>query len=367
MRQLFEQVLSQKISSNIKGAFPNLFNRIRIADSTLVQLPDSFRELFRGCGGSGRMSRSALKIFFEYDLKGNYQHVELEDGVVSETAFNDLSSIQKGDLLLRDMGYRQGTFWGEVDKMSAFYIQRIPAPSIVLITQGEHQGKLLDLLSLSKRLQKGETYHEFSVKMGVKASCQNQLGEVRLICFTIPRKQARDKEKALRKSAQRNGKKVTERDIMLCKYQFCITNTPVAMLKSAEVVAFYRLRWQIEHCFKTWKSLLGLDKVKKMKPERLLCYLYGFLIYALLTGLICSKLICEVASTSKKELSRHKLAARIKLKIDELIQIIDQSKQKQQLWLDQLMQFALKKAVKAYNRATANPIQKKLFAKFEQS
>ena len=52
-----------------------------------------------------------------------------------------------------------------------------------------------------------------------------------------------------------------------------ITNTSEGMLKTAEIIELYRLRWQIELVFKTWKSLLNVHKVKAVKKERLECHL----------------------------------------------------------------------------------------------
>jgi len=53
-------------------------------------------------------------------------------------------------------------------------------------------------------------------------------------------------------------------------------------LKSEEVIQLYRLRWQIELVFKSWKSLLDIHKVKAVKRERLECQLIAKFIWILL-------------------------------------------------------------------------------------
>jgi len=61
-----------------------------------------------------------------------------------------------------------------------------------------------------------------------------------------------------------------------------------AWLPTAEVVALYRQRMQIEQCFRDWKSHLGLRglHLRVQKPERLLRLLMGFTLAYLLVLLL---------------------------------------------------------------------------------
>ena len=56
-------------------------------------------------------------------------------------------------------------------------------------------------------------------------------------------------------------------------------------LPTEKVVALYRQRMQIEHCFRDWKSHLGLRglRLKVQKPERLLRLLMAFTMASLIT------------------------------------------------------------------------------------
>lgn len=69
----------------------------------------------------------------------------------------------------------------------------------------------------------------------------------------------------------------------LCGYNLYLTNAPQAKLPAREVFSIYGLRWQIELIFKMWKSLLYLDRVPVMSIFRFECYLYGRLIFILLS------------------------------------------------------------------------------------
>ncbi|WP_417006706.1 transposase [Aquibacillus salsiterrae] len=51
-----------------------------------------------------------------------------------------------------------------------------------------------------------------------------------------------------------------------------------------EIHSFYSLRWQVKILFKTWKSLLKIHEVKRMKVERFECHLYGTLISLLISS-----------------------------------------------------------------------------------
>ena len=70
---------------------------------------------------------------------------------------------------------------------------------------------------------------------------------------------------------------------LLCGYNLYITNALEEKLPTAEIFSIYGLRWQIELLFKIWKSLLLIDNVPPMNICRFECFLYGRLIFILLS------------------------------------------------------------------------------------
>ena len=50
----------------------------------------------------------------------------------------------------------------------------------------------------------------------------------------------------------------------------------------------YRIRWQIELVFKSWKSILKIHKIRSSRPERVLCEVCGKLVVAALASMACS-------------------------------------------------------------------------------
>ena len=60
------------------------------------------------------------------------------------------------------------------------------------------------------------------------------------------------------------------------------TTFPAAEFPGAEVLEWYRLRWQVELVFKRFKSLAELGHLPKHDEESAKAWLYGKLLVALL-------------------------------------------------------------------------------------
>jgi IS4 transposase len=69
----------------------------------------------------------------------------------------------------------------------------------------------------------------------------------------------------------------------LCGYNLYLTNASAEKLGDDVVRLICSLRWQIELLFKIWKSLLLIEHTKGMNIFRFECFLYGRLIFILLS------------------------------------------------------------------------------------
>ena len=69
------------------------------------------------------------------------------------------------------------------------------------------------------------------------------------------------------------------------------------------IFTIYRLRWQIEIVFKTWKSILKIHKIHSAKTNRLYCEIYGKLIMAV----IIHRFHNYLTTTQQKVLSLYKI------------------------------------------------------------
>jgi len=88
-------------------------------------------------------------------------------------------------------------------------------------------------------------------------------------------------KKAIEKAKSR-GAVPSELQKITLKYNLFITNVPAIALPFEAIRKTYYLRWKIELVFKTWKSFFKIDRIKKVKKERLECQLLAKLMWILI-------------------------------------------------------------------------------------
>jgi hypothetical protein len=69
----------------------------------------------------------------------------------------------------------------------------------------------------------------------------------------------------------------------------------------------YRLRWQVELIFKSWKSLLNIHILKGTRPERIRCLIYGRLIAITVMTMIYGYAFRYAKNQLQREVSTYKL------------------------------------------------------------
>ena len=82
--------------------------------------------------------------------------------------------------------------------------------------------------------------------------------------------------------AKSQGVGLSDKHRARCRYNAFITNVDSKILPLKKIREIYYLRWQIELVFKTWKSFFEINKVKKVKKERLECQILAKLLWILL-------------------------------------------------------------------------------------
>lgn len=100
------------------------FNRIRILDATVFQLPDHFASDYQGSGESS--NTAGVKIQLEYDLlSGQFHNVQLGTGMNNDKTYGTICIEEARDLCLRDLGYFDLGDLQAIHDKEAYYISRL--------------------------------------------------------------------------------------------------------------------------------------------------------------------------------------------------------------------------------------------------
>ena len=339
IQSLFERYLGDQLSSlKIPSAFGDHFSAIRIMDSTEFKLPECLSEDFPGFGGDG--TKSCTQIQFEYDiLSGKINHLDIVDARTPDFVYATryLNGIQSNELIIRDLGYSRIDSFKEIEQKEAYYISRLH-PSITLF---ERRGKAILPLSyqtILKRLkQSGKEYLDIPLYLGITKH------PVRLTANLL--KPEAIKKRLTKKIHRKNTK--NRKYKCLSQMNLFITNIPKQMLPADQVYGLYKVRWQIELIFKTWKSVLKIDHVRKMKANRFKCYLISKLLWILMSWDICSAFNEKIRQATSCFLSVYKSFSIIKLQAYSLKEVIASQNKSLYQWLsnlyEQLVEYGLKK------------------------
>lgn len=322
LKIVLEHILQKQISTENEFLSPYFiyFNRILIKDSTSFQIDPSLSEYYPGSAGSA--SGAAVRIQFEYDLLTG----RIND--LSVNAFNDqdatnsietMELTQEGDLIIRDLAYMSLEALQTIISTCAFFISRTsPSVNVYEMKNGEYIK--MDFYSIAKHMRKNHLpIMEKEVYLGEKEKFK-----IRMIIYLIPEQEA---EKRLRKAEQKRKKKgigqLSKEYKSRALLNLFITNTDTVQIPSENIWKLYRLRWQIELIFKIWKSVCDIEKVKKVKKERLECYIFSKLIQIVLCWQIMWKTAVRLFYTDFQGLSFFKASKTlIKIKLNELREIL---------------------------------------------
>ncbi len=319
LKDALEKLLDKQLA--VEADFLNLagINRILIKDSVCFQVHESLLKAYPGSGGSG--SKASVRIQFEYDLLGG----KIND--LSLNAFNDQDAtdaiatvdlLQAGDLIIRDLAYvGLQALQGIIQKV-AFFLCRLSPTVKVYERQGDRYVEIAFKKVRGEMEKRGLSMMEKEVYLGAKAKLKT-----RLVIYRLP---AEEIEKRLRKAKQNNKKKgrkgLSKEYIARAHLNLFITNVAAHIIPTRNVWPLYRLRWQIELTFKIWKSICDIEKVKKVKQDRLECYIYSKLLLIVLGWKIIWTTASYLFSQERKALSFYKsFKTLLKVKLREVREI----------------------------------------------
>jgi hypothetical protein len=246
--------------------------------------------------------RTTWRLHVGYDLaSGQVDQVELTDGHGAENL--QRLTYAAGDIVLADRYYAKPRDLRPVMDAGADFIVRAGWNSLRLL---QPEGEPFDLFAAfaAQTMQDGEV--PIRIHEGLPATPSPPL-IVRLVIRRKDPQEAQAARKRLCKDAQKRGRQPDPRSLEAASYILLLTSLPAATFSTADVLALYRFRWQIELAFKRMKSLAGLARLPAKDPKLAQAWIYARLIVTLLAEQIAGKLPdsspCAANKTARKPIA----------------------------------------------------------------
>lgn len=323
MQSIFTQTLSAQIEQPVfTDIFLSEFKLFKIKDSTRFALPECMEDCFKGY--SGDSGKSCVSIQYEYDFKsGKILDVELTDGVQNDHVDARLKTddIKQGDFILRDLGYVATDILEKTIKQGASFVCRLNTNIAVFN-------------SLKERISFTKIYEQMKSKGLIQLDLKVLIGHgkffpIRMVLSIVPEDVYEKRIRKIETKSGRRGYKTSKETKTRNRFTIFITNIDSSKASIDDVVQLYKLRWQVELCFKHWKSIYRIHEVPKMKKERFLCLLYAKLIIIVLNQQLIYGMRNLLFKTQKRLLSIEKCVKTLKELFDRLYAAFRIKKQKQ--------------------------------------
>lgn len=276
-KSLLEEAIGKQILDIPIFNSTGIFNRMLIKDSTKFNINELLKDEFPGSGGSG--SKAGVSIQFEYDLiSGQITDLDLQAQSKSDSkdASKKQNQIQKSDLIIRDLGYYSDQVIKTICENEAYFISRLCQSSNAYAT--EKTIKPLDFGLIYNQMKNAGIQHmELNVFVGKKRM------PLRLIIVLLPKEVQVERVRKRNKENKKRKQNITDEFKARAYFNLFICNIEAKDLTKEEVCNLYRVRWQIELIFKTWKSLMKINELQKMKPERFKTTLYMNLLWIVIS------------------------------------------------------------------------------------
>jgi hypothetical protein len=238
--------------------------QVRAFDATTVKEP----------GKTGSLWRIHYSVSLP-SLSCDYFKLTPTQGAGTGESFTQFE-IQANDYILADRGYSTAKGIGHVSAHNAFVTVRVNTASLPLQARKGHR---FDLLQTVSCLKKPGTSRVWKVALPDQDGMRvmGRLCAIRKTEHAIQLAQAKIHRQASKKC------RVTKPETLeYAKYVILFTTFPERAFSAANVLDWYRLRWQVELVFKRFKSLAQIGHLPKHDDESAKAWLYGKLLIALM-------------------------------------------------------------------------------------
>lgn len=276
-----------------KSAFYK-FASIKALDCTEIALNPLLRESFKGSGGE-KNAEACLKIFTGYNLTlGSFFELSIADrGIPDQILGRRLTSgMQPNELYLMDKGFFSTELLEAIEDKEAYYITPLHA-SVNVYRELDGDPVVLSLYILKHFKKSG--FFDKKLYLGKNKR------SVRIVAFPLSEGSQQKKLKNYLKRCRKEKRAPSDESIARQGMLILVTN--ICSEPPNIIVALYRLRWQLELIFKSWKSQLKVDWCKGSNSKRIKVLIYSRLIAISMIGLAFSTVGIALEAYNDKEMS----------------------------------------------------------------
>lgn len=277
-REFLKEILQEVIKSSLFSPHLRLtiqgFSKIFIQDSTSIKLNGELSEAYPGAVNQHKDTKSSiLKIQAYYDLvKSSFKSFHLTSYRQNDQSMSAeiLSVAEKGDLVIRDLGYFVLEVFKDMIRMGIYFISRLQYGVNIYDENTKEEIDLLKLLRSSASVDR-------TLLLG-----SEQMIPVRLVAIKLDEKTATERRRRAREHPDKR-KNHSDEYYELLGWKVLITNVKKPMVPKDQIFELYGLRFRIEVIFKSWKSYFKLEDAMTYKNKLALeVYIYMMLIFIVL-------------------------------------------------------------------------------------
>ena len=249
--------------SGVRWQTPKPRRRLRAVDGTVIKEP----------GPTGSQWRLHYSLLLP-ELTCDYLAITATEGANTAEHLGRFAAAP-GDIILADRGYCHPAGVATVSRQGADVIVRLNS-SVPLFGPDDQRFPLLpELRQLRTAGTIGEWpawLHDGDQRLGGRL-CAVRKSEQSIACA----------QRKIDRREQKHQCQVRPETREYAGYVMVFTTLRASQMGAADVLEYYRFRWQIELLFKRLKSLLAVGHLPKHEDQSSRAWLYGKLVVALLT------------------------------------------------------------------------------------
>ena len=331
LKNMFSKALELSTVKLISEEIPSLldnFLKVHLLDSTYIPLPDNLSDVWSGYGGDGSKAGMKLQLMIEYK-SGEYERIVTTDGVTSDQRYMGqvVKLIGSNELSIYDLGYSKQEYMIDISQKESYFVSRFNHQmnlykSVTDDVTREKVFKRFDLEMELRKLEVNNVHKEILHEYELWFSSSGKALKIRLIVESVPKSIVEQRIKKAKRKAGKKSRKPSPKYLYLQNWNLYITNIEQEKIVSKNIILLYKIRWQVEIVFKTWKSYHGLEHIRGKRKARIECFMYGRLIMIVIMSFLFNTIHRNVWDTKKREASLSKVIKHFQVKGIKILSLL---------------------------------------------